>query len=54
VIVFSASDVDPADGSRAQAVLVKARTSNSELLHAIQRELQIPGDPGPSRPMTYS
>ena len=54
VIVVSASDLDPADGSRAQAVLVKARTSNSELLHAIQRVLQIPGDPGPSRPVTLS
>ena len=54
VIVFSASDVDPADGRRAQAVLVKARTSNNELLTAIQRVLQIPGDPGPSRPLTLS
>ena len=54
VIVFSASDVDPVDGSRAQAVLLKARTSNTELLNTIHRVLKIPGDPGPSRPQTLS
>ena len=54
VIVFSASDVDPADGKQAEAVLLKAHTSNTELLHAIQRVLQIPGDPGPTRPQTLS
>jgi PAS domain S-box-containing protein len=54
VIVFSASDVDPADGLQADAVLVKAHTSNTELLHTIQRVLQIPGDPGPTRPQALS
>jgi DNA-binding response OmpR family regulator len=54
VIVFSASDVDPAEGQQAEAVLVKARTSNTELLNTIQRVLQIPGDPGPTRPQPLS
>ena len=54
VIVFSASDVDPVDGSRAEAVLVKARTSNTELLNTIHRVLHIPVDAGPSRPQTLS
>ncbi len=49
VIVFSAGDVDPADSRQADAVLVKAHTSNTELLNTIQRVLQIPGDPGPTR-----
>ena len=49
VIVFSAGDVEPTDGRHADAVLVKAHTSNSELLNTIQRVLQIPGDPGPNR-----
>ena len=51
VIVFSASDVSPADSRLAEAVLIKAHTSNSELLQTIQRVLKIPGDPGPTRPM---
>jgi len=50
VIVFSARDVDPADRKHAEAVLVKARTSNLELLNTIQRVLQIPGNPGPALP----
>lgn len=54
VIVFSASDVDPAEGQQTEAVLVKARTSNTELLNTIQRVLQIPGDPGPTRPQPLS
>ncbi len=39
VVVFSASEVDRAEGSRAAAVLVKAQTSNEELLHTLQRVL---------------
>ena len=54
VILFSACDVDPAEGKQAEAVLVKARTSNTELLNTIQRVLQIPGDPGPTRPQSLS
>jgi PAS domain S-box-containing protein len=54
VIVFSAGDVDPADRGQADAILVKAHTSNSELLNTIQRVLQIPGDPGPTRPQELS
>ena len=54
VIVFSACDVDPAEGQQAEAVLVKARNSNAELLNTIQRVLHIPGDPGPTRPQPLS
>jgi PAS domain S-box-containing protein len=54
VIVFSASDVDPAECPQAEAVLVKARTSNTELLNTILRVLQISGDPGPTRPQPLS
>ncbi|MDO8250098.1 MAG: ATP-binding protein, partial [Rhodoferax sp.] len=54
VIVFSANDVDPDECRRAEAVLIKARTSNTELLNTIQRVLQIPGDPGPTRPQPLS
>ena len=54
VIVFSSSDVDPSDSQLAEAVLVKAHTSNAELLNTIQRILQIPGDPGPTRPQPLS
>ncbi|MEO7127458.1 MAG: ATP-binding protein [Rhodoferax sp.] len=50
VIVFSASDVDPEESKHAQAVLLKADTSNGELLSTIQRLLRIPGDPGPTQP----
>ena len=54
VIVFSAHDVYPAGGKQPEAVLVKARTSNTELLNTIRRVLQIAGDPGPSRPQSLS
>ena len=54
VIVFSASDVDPAYGKQAEAVLVKARTSDTELLSTIQRVLNIPGDPASTRPQPLS
>lgn len=50
VIVFSARDVDPEESKHAQAVLLKADTTNGELLSTIQRLLRIPGDPGPTRP----
>ncbi|HQR99833.1 MULTISPECIES: PAS domain S-box protein [unclassified Polaromonas] len=39
VVVFSASEVDRAQGTRAAAVLVKAQTSNDELLQTLQRVL---------------
>jgi PAS domain S-box-containing protein len=39
VVVFSASEVDRAQGIRAAAVLVKAQTSNDELLQTLQRVL---------------
>ncbi|MBG6070394.1 MULTISPECIES: ATP-binding protein [unclassified Polaromonas] len=42
VIVFSASDKNPEQGSQVEAVLVKSNTSNTELLHAIERALLIP------------
>lgn len=54
VIVFSASDVDPAECPQVEAVLVKARTSNTELLNTILGVLQISGDPGPALPQPLS
>jgi len=39
VVVFSASEVDRAQGTRATAVLIKAQTSNDELLQTLQRVL---------------
>jgi PAS domain S-box-containing protein len=54
VIVFSAGDVDPSDGRHADAVLVKAHTSNTELLNTIQRVLQTPVDPAPPVPKPVS
>ena len=39
VVVFSASEVSRADSAQAVAVLVKAQTSNEELLHTLQRVL---------------
>ena len=42
VIVFSASDVDSAPGGQTQAVLVKALTSDAELLNTIRRVLNCP------------
>ena len=53
VIVFSASDEDPAQRKKVAAVLVKSNTSNTELLNAIQRALLIPensGNPGRIHP----
>ena len=46
VIVFSASDKDPTQRKRVEAVLVKSNTSNTELLNAIQRALLIPENSG--------
>ena len=46
VIVFSASDEDPADNEKVEAILVKSNTTNTELLNAIQRALLIPENPG--------
>ncbi|OOG37210.1 PAS domain S-box protein [Polaromonas sp. A23] len=42
LIVFSASDVLPGGRSRPDAVLLKASTSNADLLHTIQRVLKMP------------
>ena len=42
VIVFSASDVASTTGAQTQAVLVKALTSDAELLHTIRRVLNTP------------
>jgi len=39
VVVFSASEVDLAEGTRAAAVLIKAQTSNDELLETLRRVL---------------
>jgi len=39
VVVFSARDVDTRDSERADAVLVKAHTSNEELIRTLQRVL---------------
>ncbi len=41
VVVFSATEVDRAQGTRAAAVLVKAQTSNDELLQTLQRVLSL-------------
>ncbi|MDP3356526.1 MAG: ATP-binding protein [Polaromonas sp.] len=41
VVVFSATDVTDGDDRGAAAILVKAQTSNEELLSTIQRVLQI-------------
>ncbi|NDP61289.1 ATP-binding protein [Polaromonas sp.] len=48
VIVFSASDEDPTQRKKADAVLVKSNTSNTELLNAIQRALLTPENAGNS------
>jgi len=45
LVVFSASEVLPDAGTRPDAVLVKASTSNADLLQTIQRVLKMPGDP---------
>ncbi|MEO8389849.1 response regulator [Polaromonas sp.] len=39
VVVFSAHDVEPKESQRAEAVLVKAHTSNEELIRTLQRVL---------------
>ena len=59
VVVFSARDVEPAQSQRAEAVLVKAHTSNEELIRTLQRVLDdslwgtvhppLTVDPPPSR-----
>jgi len=54
VIVFSANDADPEEGKRVEAVLVKSNTSNDELLHTIQRALQISGDSASTQPNTQT
>jgi PAS domain S-box-containing protein len=51
VILFSPSDADLTEGKQAETVLLKARTSNIELLSTIQRILQIPADPRPAVPI---
>lgn len=48
VIVFSASDENPAGNRKVEAVLVKSNTSNTELLGAIQRALLISEPGGPA------
>ncbi|MGC1174146.1 PAS domain S-box protein [Polaromonas sp.] len=45
LVVFSASEVLPNAGTRPDAVLVKASTSNAELLQTIQRVLKLPAAP---------
>ncbi|MDP3356525.1 MAG: PAS domain S-box protein [Polaromonas sp.] len=47
VVVFSATDVTAADDRGAAAILVKAQTSNEELLSTIQRVLKTPS-PSPA------
>ncbi len=42
LVVFSASEVLPAAGSRPDAVLLKASTSNADLLETIRRVLKMP------------
>jgi PAS domain S-box-containing protein len=42
LVVFSASEVLPDAGTRPDAVLVKASTSNTDLLQTIQRVLKMP------------
>ncbi|WP_395058755.1 PAS domain S-box protein [Polaromonas sp.] len=45
LVVFSASEVLPDAGTRPDAVLVKASTSNADLLQTIQRVLRMPATP---------
>ncbi len=45
VIVFSASDAERPEGTQPQAMLVKATTSNEELLTTIENALRIPVKP---------
>ncbi len=48
VVVFSASEVDRPQSARVAAVLLKAQTSNDELLQALQRVL---GQSHPPQPL---
>ncbi len=48
LIVFSASEVLPRSRVRPDAMLVKASTSNTDLLNTIQRVLQLSANPSPS------
>ena len=50
VIVFSASDAETTEGKQVQAILVKARTSDVELLNSFQRAFWLPQDTGSSTP----
>ncbi len=54
VIVFSASDAERPEGHRPQAMLVKAATSNEELLTTIQQALRISLNPGSAADPTAS
>ncbi len=45
LVVFSASEVLPAAGTRPDAVLLKASTSNADLLGTIRRVLKMPAAP---------
>jgi PAS domain S-box-containing protein len=45
LVVFSASEVLPDAGTRPDAVLIKASTSNTALLQTLQRVLKMPVDP---------
>ncbi|GAB3482586.1 PAS domain S-box protein [Polaromonas eurypsychrophila] len=45
LVVFSASEVLPDAGTRPDAMLVKASTSNADLLQTIQRVLKMPATP---------
>ncbi len=45
LVVFSASEVLPPAGTRPDAVLVKASTSNDDLLLTLQRVLKLPASP---------
>ena len=50
VIVFSASDSEKIEGKQVQAILVKARTSDIDLLNSFQRAFWLPQDTGSSTP----
>lgn len=52
LVVFSASEVLPNAGTRPDAVLVKASTSNADLLQTIQRVLKLPAVPPKEAPET--
>jgi hypothetical protein len=46
VVVFSAQDVDRRRHAQVAAVLLKAQTTNEELLQTLQRVLGQPGPDG--------